>query len=341
MGARRILVVDAGGTIAQVRAGSELGYEQSDAPLAFLSVEERELLAALAHVEGVRLFAKDSTVITPTDWGLIAEAITARLREFDGFVVTHGTDSLAYTASALSWMLGQLDRPVVVTGAQMPMRDASVQGRSDGWSNLVNAVKVAVDGRIPEVSVVFGSQVLRGNRSTKSRVTFLDAFESPSFPALAHIGREIAYSPFYLAPECAISAPSRPSSWPHLAFLKAFPGLSPATVARLLDDCDGCVVEVFSSGSLPPQLLRTLHESRRPCVLSLPGGTGITDSFRYEPAYWHEEELVVSARDMTREAAITKLTWALADGRAPAEAVELVRRNLAGEMQTRTLPYEL
>jgi len=337
--AGRVCVVDAGGTIAQVRAGADLSYEKEVQPLGFLTEADRKVLEGLGVADAVHLFAKDSTVITPADWSLIGRTITERFDHFDGFVVTHGTDSLVYTASILSWMLGPIAKPVVVTGAQIPMRDQAAHGRTDAWANLVSSVLVAGQARIREVAVVFGSRILRGNRATKIRVVELDAIESPNLRELGRIGKDVVYDPAYTPPRFALDGPSIPARWPRVLVVKAVPGLDPELVrAALAQGFDGCALETFSSGSIPPELLAVAERSGIPWLLCMPGYTGISDAFYYEPTYWLERGMIVSGRDMTREAAYCKLMWTLADGRDHEAAVALMKQDLAGEMQATARP---
>ena len=334
MPGRRLCIVDAGGTIAQVRGTASLTYDQNAEPLAFLTETERRILERLGVVEAVHLFAKDSTVIQPDDWSLIARTISDRMDRFDGFVVTHGTDSLAYTSSVLSLMLGRIRKPVVITGAQIPMRDEAADGRTDGWANLVSSVVVASQGRVQEVVVVFGSRILRGNRATKSNVVELDAFESPNFRHLGRVGKDVVYHPEYVAPHFALDGPSIPKVWSRVLFVKAVPGLDRDWLAAALaNGVDGCVLETFASGSVPPEVITVVEQSELACLLCLPGATGAADAFYYEPAYWLERGMIVSGRDITREAAYCKLMWALADSRNRESVLALLNADVAGEMQ--------
>jgi L-asparaginase len=128
----------------------------------------------------------DSANATPADWQTIGRDIAARYAAFDGFVVLHGTDTMAYTASALSFMLQGLRKPVIVTGSQIPLEAV----RTDALQNLVGALQLAADGRLNEVAIYFGQRLLRGNRSSKLSTEALAAFASPNYPALAEVGIE-------------------------------------------------------------------------------------------------------------------------------------------------------
>ena len=339
---KRLLLINMGGTIAKTREEGLLHDQTSDSDngFAFLSFEQRNMLPELGIAEAITLFTGDSILIKPENWATLARTIAERANQFDGYVVTHGTDSLAYTSSALSWMLGALAKPIVITGAQIAMRDSFALQRSDGWPNLVHAARVAQDGRIAEVSVVFGSRVLRGNRCTKSDAFSLDPFTSPNFPDLARIGIDIAYTPNYRLPHIALSTPAIPARWPRVISIKAFPGLEMATLRSVIQSgVEGCIVEAYSSGMLPPEMIELLSSSGLVCLLSLPASVGQADAFLYEPTYWFETDLMVSGRDMTKEAAITKLMWALAVSHDNLEAGATLKTALAGEMQAEMRPY--
>jgi L-asparaginase len=329
-----------GGTIAKSRKYGLLDDGGAAAgPLNFLTPGQQDIFPTLGVCESVSQFSGDSTQMRPGDWSGLAQMILQHAPDYDGFVITHGTDSLAYTASALSWMLGALGKPVVLTGAQIPMRDSASLGRSDGWANLLGAVRVAGERRIAEVAVVFGSRILRGNRTTKADIFGMDAFASPNYPALGRIGFDVAYSPNYAPPHLAHLPARIPVRWPQIAAVKVFPGLESNVLRALLaSGVEGCVVEAYASGYLPPELLGVLTGSGLACAVCLPGNFGPLDAFYYEPTYWIEQGAIVSARDMTREAAITKLMWALGVTDSAQEALALLTTPVAGEMQGQMRP---
>lgn len=335
----RLLFFDGGGTIGQVRKSGRLGYIEDGKALSFLQAEERRLLTDLGVTDAVQPFNKDSTLVGPSDWAAIARTIHENAHRFDGFVISQGTDSLAYTASALSWMLGPLEKPVVLTGSMIPMRDDAAMGRTDGWANLVNAVRVAGAARIREVAIVFGNRILRGNRATKAGTFDLDGFASPNHSGLGYIGKDIAYAPEYRPPTFRTERIMIPDHWPTVGWVKSFPGLSPETIRSYLRQLEGCVLETFASGSLPLEIIDELHSAEIPSVMCLPGNQGPKDAFYFDPGLWVEDRLVASGRDMTREACVTKLMWALAVSRDKKAAVELLRQSVAGEMEEEIRPY--
>ena len=184
----------------------------------------------------------DSSEMRPESWVQLARVLARRLPEFDGAVVTHGTDTLAYTASALSFLLPGLDRPVVLTGSQRPLKEV----RTDARLNLIDAVTSALRGP-PEVTVCFDSKLYRGNRTLKAAVADYDAFESPNFPLLGTLGVTARFEKGF--------APRRlrlvDRLDPRVFLLKVFPGLDPGLPLALLERMRGLVVEAYGAGNFP------------------------------------------------------------------------------------------
>ncbi len=178
---KKILIIYTGGTIGMVRTPK--GY----APRSGYFREILEGIASL-RMEGMPCWELyemspllDSSNISVGEWNMVGRVIADNYGDYDGFVVLHGTDTMAYTASALSFMLGNLSKPVILTGSQIPMCEL----RSDGHDNIVNALLIAAEGRVHEVCLYFGGRLLRGNRSTKYSADGLIAFVSPNYPMLA------------------------------------------------------------------------------------------------------------------------------------------------------------
>ena len=183
-------IINTGGTIGMVR--TENGYAPQTGALARELEHIRDLTAPGMPEWDLLEFDPllDSTNIRYEQWNAIADAIAAGYDRYDGFVVLHGTDTRAYSASALSFMLEGLDKPVVFTGAQIPLCEL----RSDGDDNLITSMMIAADGIIREVSLYFGGSLLRGNRAIKYSADGMVAFASPNYPALANAGITIEYS---------------------------------------------------------------------------------------------------------------------------------------------------
>jgi L-asparaginase type I len=275
----------------------------------------------------------DSSSMSVENWVRIGLDIEAHYDDFDGFVVLHGTDTMAYTASALSFMLGSLGKPVVLTGSQIPLSEL----RNDAIDNVLDALVFAGLFAIPEVTVFFHHQLFRGNRCRKVDAQSFDAFRSPNFPALATVGVdvEVAWHRVLPKPKAPLNVlPFRPR---HVAALRLFPGMSGALLSRFLGEgMQGLVLETYGSGNGPdrPDLLRALREASDTGVVIV----NVSQCARatVKPSYAAGQALteagVVSGRDMTAEAALTKLSW-LASQDLSAEAMRRrMTEDLRGEL---------
>ncbi len=284
----------------------------------------------------------DSSDITTADWLEIAALIATHYDSYDGFVVLHGTDTMAYSASALSFLLENLGKPVIFTGAQVPVGRV----RTDARENLLSALEIAAlrttDGRpvITEVAIFFHRQLLRGNRSKKVESNFFDAFKSENYPVLIKAGVSLEINVDALAP--APTGPFRAHTAldARVAVLKLFPGISETVVRALLDvpELRGVVLETYGSGNAPsaPWFLAALHRTVARGVLVLNVSQcdeGHVDQTRYATGIGLAEVGVLGGEDITTEAAIAKLMFALAQCPTDAAAArELLARNLRGEI---------
>lgn len=276
----------------------------------------------------------DSSNMRREDWVDLARTIESLHDEVDGFVVVHGTDTLAYTASALSFMLDGLQRPVVVTGSQIPLSRI----RNDAVDNLHGALNIAAHFEIPEVLVYFNQRLLRGNRSQKVDAQGLGAFRSGNLPPLGRIGHQIEIRWDLVRPPSRSSLCVRPITSEHVVALRLFPGITTAMVERVLGPpLRGAVIETYGAGNAPDaqhDLLQVLREaSDRGVVL-----VNTTQCHRgmVRPDYAAGRALaeagVVPGADMTPEAALTKLQWLLSEDRSPSEVRQAVTSSLRGEL---------
>lgn len=268
----------------------------------------------------------DSSDVEPSLWKELATLIKERYEEYDGFVVLHGTDTMAYSASALSFMLENLAKPVVFTGSQLPIGVA----RTDGKENLISSVEIAstkdAGGHplVPEVSIFFNSKLLRGNRSTKVSSEDFSAFRSPNYPVLAEAGISIRYNQAAIRKPLDWEAPLRISTEldTSVSILKVHPGITPQVMRYFMcgDATRAVIIETYGSGNAPSKqwFLDIVEEAARMGkvlmnVTQCMSGTVNMDIYATGKAL--ERAGVVSGRDITTEGALAKLFYLL--GKSP------------------------
>lgn len=326
---KNVLLIHTGGTIGMTR-DSQSGVLRPDRFYASLLQVIPEL-SAIANVQVEIPFVCDSAEIHFRHWQQLAAIIQSRVGQVDGVVVTHGTDTLAYTAAALSFMLHNVPVPVILTGAQRPLGEL----RSDARNNLVNAVELAC-ADIPEVCIFFDYKLMRGNRTRKNHINFFDAFASPNYPLLAEVGINIeVYRNNLLRPGGHFHVFDRFS--PALAVLKLFPGCDAgcfqpgADVRAVLLVAFGAGTVPMQSGNLLAHVERWLGEGKL-VVLDSEAHGGRVEPQLYESGARLLEMGVVPAGDMTFEAAAVKLMFLMGQYDRP----ELIRgrfqKSLAGEL---------
>ena len=281
----------------------------------------------------------DSSNIDIDHWQLIGKIIFDQYEHQDGFVVLHGTDTMAYTSSALSFMLDGLQKPVVFTGAQLPISEA----RSDAREHLITALDIASarkDGfaLVPEVCIYFDYELLRGNRSKKVESMQFDAFDSGNYPPLAKAGVKIDYNFSVIRSPSSPGLKLRSKFETNIAILKLFPGIDINVVKAVLGvpGLKAVVLETYGSGNAPTLgwLLEELKKAIERGIIILnisqcPGGR-VTQG-RYETSKWLQQIGVISGADMTMEAAITKLMLLIGE-LGIERAKELIGMPLAGEL---------
>lgn len=283
----------------------------------------------------------DSANVHPEHWGAMAGLIEKHYDSYHGFVIIHGTDTMAYSASALSFLLEDLNKPVIFTGAQLPIGAI----RTDARENLITALEIAVarrDGRpiVPEVCIYFSNKLLRGNRAKKVESAQFRAFESKNFPALATSGIKIDYDFNVIKPYQPYSRLKVYKNMDNgVAILKLFPGITPATVEAILNisNLKGLVLETYGSGNAETSdwFIDALRDAvnRGIIILNISqcnGGTVMQG--RYETSKHLQEIGVLSGGDCTTEAAITKLMFLLANQESLVDARRYLVRSLRGEM---------
>jgi L-asparaginase len=332
---KRIYVAYFGGTIGM--QPTESGYATVKGNLGAQIRQVPELNAPdmpeLAVVEHEPLL--DSANARPADWLRIARDIAAHRHGYDGFVILHGTDTMAYTASALAFLLRGLAKPVVVTGSQIPLGVL----RSDGRQNLLTSVLVAARDDVKEVCLVFGSKILRGSRAVKASASGFEAFDSPNAGPLGSAGVLIELDQAHLRPQqrgavelpAALDAP--------VSLLRLYPGIPAAQLrAALAEPIQGLVLEAYGAGTIAdadPYLLAALAEgARRGVIITVV--SQCADGRVNLDAYATSGPLLragaVGGLDMTTEAAYAKLVVLLSEGLSGDEVRALMPRDLAGEL---------
>ena len=283
----------------------------------------------------------DSSDMEPSQWAKLVRIIADNYEKFDGFVVLHGTDTMAFTASALSFMLEGLTKPVILTGSQLPIGML----RTDGKENLITSIEIAAatrpDGtpRVPEVCVFFHEKLMRGNRVTKSSADEFDAFESFNCPHLATAGVEITYNDEHILHRAKGKLKAHYTLDNHLIIFSLFPGIRPELVKEMLStpSLKGVIFRTFGSGNAPqqPWLVEQLAEATRAgkVIVNITQCTGGSVAMRrYETGLQLIEAGVVSGQDSTVEAALTKLMFLFGQNLSPDEVRRQMALSLAGEI---------
>ena len=329
---KRILVVATGGTIACKR--SEAGLKPvitSNELLSFVPDTAR-----FCQADAVQVLNIDSTNIQPAHWLLMARTIEDRYGDYDGFVICHGTDTMAYTAAALSYLIQGSQKPIVITGAQKPI-DLEI---TDAKTNLSDSLLFASCERAHGVNIVFDGKVIAGTRGKKERTKSYNAFSSINFPYIAAIRDGRIF--FYLDDKEQTAGPVRfyRQLNDRVALLKLIPSMDGGVLDYMADHYDAVIIESFGVGGIPTRETGDFHYSIRPWVESgktVVMATQVTNEGSnmsvYEIGKTIKKEFgLLEAYDMTLEAAVTKLMWILAQTRDPEEVRRLLYTTVNRDM---------
>ena len=286
-------------TLDEERAGRDL-------------VAEVPSLARIADFDTRILFHMDSANMQPKDWLTLAREVHTQLPRYDGIVIVHGTDTMAYSASALAMILGPLPKPVVLTGSQKPLVDV----RTDARQNLIDASTVATLA-VPEVSITLGARALRGSRATKRDAWGFRAFDSPNLAPLVELGIGVEIGAHVLP--AAPLAPFDDRLEPRVLAVRIFPGLDPSLVSGAIRaGVKGLVLEAYGTGNLPNlggSLIPALEEARErgvPVMVVSQCLQAFVELGQYEGGAAAQAAGAISAGDMTVEAALAKMMVGLA-----------------------------
>ncbi|MCS6900343.1 MAG: asparaginase [Myxococcales bacterium] len=328
---KRVVLLLTGGTLL-MKEGEGGALEPAAYTHNLLS--ELPVLRRIARVDVEVVCNLDSADMQPSDWITISRAIHRALDRpgVDGVVVVHGTDTMAYTASAAALLLGPVPRPVVFTGAQRPIGEP----RTDARGNLVDAFSVATLP-VPEVGVAFASRFFRGTRVTKRDAHSMDAFDSPDFPPLVELGLTEHIAHPLLLPGGPLG-PFDDRLDPRVLVVRVFPGLDPALLLHALDrGIRGLVLEAYGTGNLPMlggSLVSVIEEATQrgvPCLIVTQCLRGAVLLERYQGALAAVRAGAISGGDLTVEAAVTKMMIALGRFATFSEVRSYLERNVIGE----------
>jgi L-asparaginase len=314
----KILLIYTGGTIGMMKDFDSGALKAFDFSKLISKIPELKQLDC--DIETIS-FEKplDSSNMTSIHWISIANSIQNNYDAFDGFVVLHGSDTMSYTASALSFMLENLSKPVIITGSQLPIGDL----RTDAKENLITAIQIASlqtknKPVISEVGLYFEYKLYRGNRTTKINAEHFNAFASPNYPELAESGVHLKINTPFLLPKSSKKFKINTELDDHVAVIKLFPGINETVLSAILNipNLKGIVLETYGSGNAPTDewfisLLKKAIKSGLHIVNVTQCSGGSVTMGHYETSTLLKKIGVISGNDITTEAAVTKLMFLL------------------------------
>lgn len=333
---KHILILNTGGTISCVK--TQHGY----APKANYVAHALAKIPNLKHPEMPDYTIKeynpllDSSNMTVHEWNMIASDIAKEYDNYDGFIIFHGTDTMAYTASALSFMLENLAKPVIITGSQIPLSEV----RNDAIDNVTSSLWLCAHQDLNEVCIYFNQCLLRGNRTQKTNAQQFNAFDSPNYPHLASIGIDIQLTPHLLLKKPTTKFKLQTIIPSFIANFRLFPGFASDVLAYILDQpLKGLVLETYGAGNAQnndPRFLSLLRDACQKGVIIVNCSQcqhGRVEMDQYATGNSLKEAGLISGHDMTPEAAHCKLLYLLSKNLSTPEIKTLMETNLCGELE--------
>jgi L-asparaginase len=337
----KILVIYTGGTIGMIQDETTGSLK----PFDFHNIYDQIPRLAFYKIDiDTYSFQKpiDSSDMNPLFWKDIADKIIENYHLYDGFVVLHGTDTMGYSASALSFMFKNLSKPIIFTGSQLPLGIA----RTDGRNNIINAIEMAAakdengQAMVPEVTICFENQLYRGNRTHKNNAEDFNAFASPNYPMLARIGVDIKYYKENIYVPNGQPTDICTDMDTNIAILKLFPGINEATVSAILniEGLKGVVMETYGSGNasqsqwFTDELQKAVNKGIIIMDVTQCKGGGSVNIGKYESSLHLGKLGIVSGYDIITETAITKMMHLFGTETDNEKIKYLLSKSLRGEM---------
>jgi len=335
----KILLIYTGGTIGMVKDPET----NSLIPLNFKHLTEQvpELKSFDCQLDSYEFNPPiDSSNVDPNFWVNLVRVIENEYSKYDGFVILHGTDTMAHTASALSFMIQNIDKPIILTGSQLPIGTI----RTDGKENLITSIEIAMSKEnnepiIKEISVCFGNKLYRGNRISKINAEYFNAFSSENYPALAEIGINIHYKPYYFLKQKSKETTFNTLLDNNIAILKIYPGLSKAYVENIINipNLKAIIIETYGAGNAPTTswFIHELERASKKEIILInvtQCKSGSVNQGHYQTSLKLQKLGVISAKDMTIEAASAKLMHLLGNKLNKTELTSAFKQAISGEL---------
>lgn len=338
---KKILIIYTGGTIGMIHHPKtyelipfDFSHFKSQIP------EIKNFNVEINTIECKKII--DSSDLSPSLWKNLSKIIFDNYENYFGFVILHGTDTMAYTASALSFMLENLSKPIIITGSQLPIGTL----RTDGKENLISSIEIASAEKnkrpiIQEVCIYFEYKLLRGNRATKKSAEYFDAFCSPNFPTLADSGISIKYNLKYLLKTSTNKTFNiRTGLDTNIFLIKIYPGINIDIISNIINSnkIKAIILETYGAGNAPtiPNFLNTIKKGILKGILFINVSQcleGNVDMSKYKTGRTLKKIGVISAHDSTIEAAITKTMWVLGQNFEHSKTKAYLKKSLRGEIK--------
>jgi len=336
----KILVIYTGGTIGMIMNKKTNALE----PFPFQDIYTHLPMLNLVNAEiSVKemLPLIDSSDTNPKFWVKLAKLIFDNYNDYDGFVVLHGTDTMAYTASALCFLLENLSKPVILTGSQLPLGVM----RTDGRENILNSIEIAAakkggKPRVPEVCIYFENSLFRGNRAYKDNAEHFNAFHSANYPKLAEVGVHVKYNDAFIRPVTDYLLKLHTKMDENIAILKLYPGITKQAMQSVFntEGLRAVILETFGSGNAPSnvEFISILEEAVNKGIVIVNvtqcKGGGTVEIGRYGVSLLLKKIGIVSGHDITTEAAVAKLMYFLGEGLSNVDVKHFMGVSLRGEI---------